>query len=80
MKFALPAILSIIICSCVAQRDIQVDTVLVELVEIDTVQRHMNTAEQMLTWKTQDDIRYVSYASLNSHYLIGTRMQVMMRK
>lgn len=80
MKVLLLAIISTAIYSCVADREIQVDTVLVELVKVDTVQRHMNVPEQMLTWKTEDDVRYVSYASIKSHYLLGSKMQVMMRK
>lgn len=80
MKLLLFVIVSTWLFSCVAEKEIQVEAVIVELVKVDTIQRHMNIPEQMLTWKTADEMRFVSYASLNSHYLIGSKMQVMMRK
>ena len=80
MKLLFILIVSTWLFSCVAEKEIQVEAVIVELVKVDTIQRHMNIPEQMLTWKTEDEIRFVSYASLNSQYLIGSKMQVMMRK
>lgn len=80
MKLLLFVIVSTWLFSCEAEKEIQVEALYVELVKVDTIQRHMNIPEQMLTWKTEDDIRFVSYASINSQYLVGSKMQVMMRK
>ncbi len=61
--------------SCYSHRELQVEVVNAELVKIDTVYR-MNDQQKQLTWKCNDNIEYVSYASLKSQYIVGTRMTV----
>jgi len=50
-----------------------------ELVKIDTVERYLNKYEQLLTWKTSDNMEYVSYVPLNRRYIVGTRTSVLIR-
>ncbi len=50
-----------------------------ELVKIDTVERYVSKYEQLLTWKTSDNMEYVSYVPLNRKYVIGTRTSVLIR-
>jgi hypothetical protein len=65
--------------SCATRNDIQVEFVHAELIRIDTVFRYANN-EQLLTWKTNEDIHYISYAPLRQAYQVGTRMAVMVRR
>ncbi len=50
-----------------------------ELVRIDTIERYLNKYEQLLTWKTSDNMEYVSYVPMNRKYIIGTRTSVLIR-
>ena len=80
MKTAMiTASLATALLSCAVQKDIQVEFVHAELIKIDTVYRYPNT-EQVLTWKTNENIHYISYAPLRQPYQVGTRMAVMVRK
>jgi hypothetical protein len=51
-----------------------------ELVKIDTVERYVNQYQQLLTWKTSDNMEYVSYVPLNRRYVVGTRTSVLVRQ
>jgi len=51
-----------------------------ELVKIDTVERYVNQYQQLLTWKTSDNMEYVSYVPMGRKYVIGTRMSVLIRQ
>jgi hypothetical protein len=50
-----------------------------ELVKIDTVERYANDYQQLLTWRTADNLEYVSYVPMGRKYVIGTRMAVLVR-
>ena len=70
-----------IFLACGTAREIEVDFVNAELVKIDTVYRYPNNYQQVLTWKaTENNVQYVSFASLNNSYSIGSRMLVMVKK
>jgi hypothetical protein len=69
-----------ILFACGTSREIEVDFVNAELVKIDTVYRYPNNYQQVLTWKSENNIQYVSYASLNNPYSVGSRMLVMVKK
>lgn len=69
-----------ILFACGTSREIEVDFVNAELVKIDTVYRYPNNYQQVLTWKSENNIQYVSYASLNNAYAVGSRMLVMVKK
>lgn len=73
------AIIAIALASCATQRDIQVEFVNAELVKIDTVFR-LNGHEQVLTWRTTDNVQYISYAPIDDVFLVGTRFPVMVKR
>ena len=77
------AILYIGIClffvRCHTEKTIQLHAVSVQLIKIDTVYRYP-VREQVLTWRTEDGTKYVSYEELNKPYVIGTRFMVMMKR
>lgn len=50
-----------------------------ELVKIDTVERYTNQYQQLLTWRTSDNMEYVSYVPMGRKYVTGTRMAVLIR-
>jgi hypothetical protein len=50
-----------------------------ELVKIDTVERYANDYQQLLTWRTADNMEYVSYVPMGRKYVVGTRMAVLTR-
>ena len=58
----------------------QVDMVQAKVIKIDTVYRYPEHLKQ-LTWKDNDDIRYISYVSIyNEMYAIGSSMYVMRKR
>jgi len=68
------------LCSCAASyKEVQVEVVNAELVRIDTISRY-NKTEKVLTWKSSDNVRFVSYADIGSNYIVGSRMMVLMRR
>ena len=80
MKTAIiTASLATALLSCATQNEIQVEFVHAKLIKIDTVYRYPNS-EQLLTWSTNENIHYISYAPLRDAYQLGTRMAVMVRK
>lgn len=69
------------LASCYSPRDIQVVIVSAQLIRIDTVFRYMNDkSQQLLTWRDNENIQYVSYAPLQATYTVGTRMAVLRKR
>lgn len=52
----------------------------VELVKIDTIQRYPNTSEKLLTWRDDNRIDYITFVPIETHYIIGARMKVMVKR
>ncbi len=77
MKTILAVIAMVSLCGCFFPRDIQAELVDAELVKIDTVHRHSRFAQQMLTWRDNYDVNYVSYASMNERFTVGTRIPML---
>ena len=74
------ALLALIGCSNSFREIQQVDMVKVQVVKIDTIFRHPQKVKQ-LTWKDNDQIRYISYVSIyNELYAIGSSMYVMRKR
>lgn len=73
------AVVVLALASCAPQGEIQVEFVHAELVRIDTVFR-TSGQEQVLTWRTPNNIQYVSYASMDDVFLVGTRFPVMVKR
>jgi hypothetical protein len=61
--------------SCMPQRDIQIRSVDVKLLRIDTIQRG-NLNEKMLTWETEDKLKMYSIEDFDANYAVGTSMKV----
>jgi hypothetical protein len=81
MKKTLPFFLAVmIILGCSQQKEIQMDMSDVELVKIDTIQRYPNATEKILTWRSSDQIDYITFAPLDTYYPLGSRMKVMMKR
>jgi hypothetical protein len=79
MKKTLPFFLAAVIAGCGTEKAIQMNIEDAQLVKIDTIQRY-NASEKLLTWRTSDQIDYVTYVPLASHYTIGSRMKVMIKR
>jgi hypothetical protein len=79
-KLLIIAVSAIAFTSCFSTREsIQAELVDAELIKVDTVERYLNTYQQVLTWKTSDHFEYMSYAPMGRKYLVGTRMSVLIR-
>jgi hypothetical protein len=84
MKNVLLAFGVLTLGGCFASKDFQADMANAQLIKIDTVMRYnINRVEsswkqeQQLTWRDDDNNRYVSYASLNQRFEVGAKMTVL---
>jgi hypothetical protein len=66
--------------SCSSPREIQAEMVGAELVRIDTAFRYNSNPEQMLTWRDDNHIDYVTYAPLSTVYFIGSKTVVLVKR
>lgn len=64
-----------LLCGCVSFREQQVQMVNAELVKIDTIVRY-EKHQQVLTWKTDRNVEYVSYAAVGPVFTLGSRVTV----
>ncbi len=71
--------IGVYLTGCFVQRDVQANLVEVELVKVDTVERYYNNPQQILVWRSNDKIDYVSYVPLGRKYTIGTRTSMLVR-
>ena len=81
MKTILLPLALIAAAGCASLKETQqVDMVQAKVIKIDTVYRYPEHMKQ-LTWKDNDDIRYISYVSIyNEMYAIGSSMYVMRKR
>ena len=82
MKTMIVLLLAVeVLASCYSPREIQVDIVSAQLVRIDTVFRYLNDkSQQVLTWRDNENIEYVSYVPLQANYTVGTRMSMLRQR
>lgn len=80
MKTILLVAIVIALFSCSAPRELQAEMVSAELVKIDTVFRYAATPKQLLTWRDDNHVDYVTYAPLNNSFLLGARMVVLVKR
>jgi len=81
MKTALLLIIvSGFISACQEGKEIQMSFMDVQLVKIDTVQRYQSITQQLLTWRSDDRVDYVTYEPMSANYPIGAKMKVMVRR
>ena len=65
--------------SCSSPRELQAEMVSAQLVKIDTAFRTTNPT-QMLTWRDDHDIDYITYAPLNNVFFLGSKMTVLIKR
>lgn len=81
MKTALLLIISSgFLFACRQEKEIQMSFMDVQLVKIDTVQRYQDNPQQLLTWRSEDKVDYVTYEPISAYYPIGARMKVMVKR
>lgn len=66
--------------SCSAPRELQAEMVSAELVKIDTVYRYAQNPKQLLIWRDDNHVDYVTYAPLNNSFLVGSKMIVLVKR
>ena len=84
MKKVLFALGVLTLGGCYSSKQFQVEMTNAELIKIDTVTRYDITPaesewkqEQQLTWMDDYKNQYISYASLNERYVVGTKVAVL---
>jgi hypothetical protein len=79
MKSLLLLCLSATFCGCFPEKEVELQTINVQLVKIDTIYRHPGN-EQLLTWESDNNMKFVSYEPLNRSFTLGSRFTVMVRR
>ena len=84
MKIILVMLTTVALGSCYSYKQQQVEIVNAQLIKIDTIFRYQSLRnqyawqqEQQLTWKDNYNKEYVSFASINQMYTVGTRMTIL---
>ena len=80
MKTIFLVVFSLWIYSCSGHHELQAEMVSAELIKIDTAFRYASDPEQMLTWRDENHVDYITYAPLRNSYLIGSRMIVLVKR
>jgi len=65
---------------CFGPHELQAEMVSAELIKIDTAFRFTKDPQQMLTWRDENHIDYVTYAPLRNNFLLGSRMIVLVKR
>ena len=79
MKTILAVVTIAALYSCSPPRELQAEMVNAELVKIDTAFRYSNP-EQMLTWRDDNHIDYITYAPMNNVFFLGSKMIVLVKR
>jgi hypothetical protein len=68
-------------CSCYSYKETQIQMQMksMELVKIDTISRY-DRKEQLLTWKSQDNMVFTSYAALGPVFVVGSKATVFVQR
>jgi hypothetical protein len=80
MKPILLSAIVVALFSCSAPRELQAEVVNAELVKIDTVFRYADVPKQLLTWRDDNRVDYVTYAPLNNPFAVGVKMVVLVKR
>jgi len=79
-----PALLFVIVVTllfgCATRHEFLADMTVVKLVKIDIVNRYPNKQYKLLTWRTADNVDYITYESMSSDVAIGDVMQVLTKR
>jgi hypothetical protein len=77
--FLMAAVISAFIIGCTEQKEIQMNIADVQLIKIDTVRR-FDGMEKLLTWRSDDQVEYVTYVPIEMYYPLGARMKAMIKR
>lgn len=80
MKLVLVIALVIALGSCTVPRELEAEIVSAELIRIDTVYRFDDRPKQALIWRDTNKIDYITYASLQDSYSLGSKMMVLVKR
>ena len=80
MKIILVIATAVAFCSCTEPRELQAEMVSAQLIKIDTVFRYANDPRQVLLWRDDNKVDYITYASMNNSFLLGSRMVVLVKR
>ena len=79
MKTILAVAVIAALYSCSSPQELQAEMISAQLVKIDTAFRN-SSPTQMLTWRDDHDVNYVTYAPLNNVFLLGSKMIVLVKR
>jgi hypothetical protein len=79
MKTILFFVIAVLLVSCAPGKEVQIHTVAVQLVKIDTIYRFPNK-ELLLTWLSEEGTHYISFEEYNNPYVVGTKFLVMVKR
>lgn len=65
---------------CATKHEFMADLTVAKLVKIDIVTRYPDKHYKMLTWRTADNIDYITYESMSSDVAIGDVMRVLTKR
>ena len=80
MKKLVPLAIAGFLFSCTHEKTVQMSMTNVQLVKIDTVQRYPNVSEQILTWRSEDRVDYITFEPITRYYALGSRIIVMVKR
>ena len=80
MKKLIPLVAAAFLFSCAGQKEIQVNMTNVQLIRIDTLERYPYASQQVLTWRSDDHIDYITFEPINRYYLVGSKMAVLVKR
>jgi len=80
MKTILVIATAVAFCSCAGPRELEAEMVNAQLIRIDTAFRYANDPKQILLWRDDNNVDYITYASMNNSFLLGSRMVVLVKR
>jgi len=80
MKAILVIASALALHSCSGPRELQAEMVSAQLIKIDTAFRYAGNTQQVLTWRDDNQVNYVTYAPLGNNFLLGSRMIVLVKR
>lgn len=80
MKPVLLLTMATLLFGCTVQREFLADLTVAKLVKIDVVTRYPDKQYKMLTWRTEDNIDFITYESVSSDVAIGDIIKVLTKR
>ncbi len=80
MKPVLLLATMMLLFSCTTEREFMADLTDVRLIKIDVVTRYPNKQLKRLTWRTDNNVDYITYESMSSEVAVGDVMKVLTKQ